>query len=159
MVLTKEKYVAFQHTVDQLLFMSERGRIDIQTYVAFLTTRVNIPDKDDWGKMKILLKCLKGKIHMKLMLPVYSMYMVIWWVVPSYNNHKYCKGHTKSMIYLRKGAVVSDSIKQKLNVRGSTESELVAAYDLVTILLWSEYFIKAQGYTLLGIFYITIISR
>jgi hypothetical protein len=48
----EERELAFHHTIAQLLFMSMRARQDIQTAVAFLTTRVKNPDKDDWGKLK-----------------------------------------------------------------------------------------------------------
>jgi hypothetical protein len=45
--LKEERALAFHHTVTQLLFMATRTRHDIQTTVAFLTTRVKTPDKDD----------------------------------------------------------------------------------------------------------------
>ncbi len=50
--LMKEQALAFHCTVAQLLFMAMQARKDIQTAVAFLTTRVKNPDKDDWGKLK-----------------------------------------------------------------------------------------------------------
>ena len=50
--LDEEQALAFHHTVAQVLFMAARVRRDIQTAVAFLTTRVKSPDKDDWGKLK-----------------------------------------------------------------------------------------------------------
>jgi hypothetical protein len=46
-MLKKEQALAFYHTVAQLLFMSTRAQRDVQTAVAFLTTRVKNPDKDD----------------------------------------------------------------------------------------------------------------
>jgi hypothetical protein len=51
---------AFHHTVYQLLFAANRVRRDIQMVVSFLTTRVKEPDKDDWGKLKGILKYLNG---------------------------------------------------------------------------------------------------
>ena len=45
------------------------------------------------------------------------------------------------------GSVVSFSKKQKINVRSSTEGELVGADDGMSLILWSKYFIEAQGYT------------
>ena len=42
----KEQARAFHHTTAQLLFLS-RIRCDIQTMVAFLTTRVKRPDNND----------------------------------------------------------------------------------------------------------------
>ncbi len=68
--LEEERALAFHHTVAQLLFMATRARRDIQTAVAFLTTRVNSPDKDDWGKLKRVLKYLNGTKYLKLNLRV-----------------------------------------------------------------------------------------
>jgi hypothetical protein len=50
--LDNEMAYAFHHTVYQLLFTANRAHWDIQTAVSFLTTRVQAPDKDDWGKLK-----------------------------------------------------------------------------------------------------------
>jgi len=58
--LEEEHAIAFHHTTAQLLFMAAQARRDIQTAVAFLTTRVKSPDKDDWGKLKRVLKYLNG---------------------------------------------------------------------------------------------------
>ena len=46
-LLDKERALTFHHTVDQLLVMLTQARQDIQMSVAFLTTRVNSPDKDN----------------------------------------------------------------------------------------------------------------
>ena len=64
--LNEEQALAFHHTVAQLLFMATRARQDIQTAVAFLTTRVKSPDEDDWGKLKRMLKYLNGTRYLKL---------------------------------------------------------------------------------------------
>ena len=45
-----------------------------------------------------------------------------------------------------KGAVISSSLKQKINTRSSTEAELVASDDALSSILWSKNFLKAQGY-------------
>jgi hypothetical protein len=46
-VLKEERALVFHHIVAQLLFMLTRARRDKQMAVAFLTTRVKSPDKDD----------------------------------------------------------------------------------------------------------------
>ena len=74
--LSEERAVAFHHATAQLLFLSARARRDIQTAVAFLTTRVKKPDEDDWGKLRRVLKYLKGTKHMKLTLSVDSLFMI-----------------------------------------------------------------------------------
>ncbi len=50
--LDDEMADAFYHTVNQLLFAENHARQDIQTAVSFLTTRVQAPDEDNWGKLK-----------------------------------------------------------------------------------------------------------
>ena len=74
----EEKAKWFHHSVAQLLFLSPRARKDIQTTVAFLTTRVKIPDEDDWGKLKRVMKYLKGTNYLKLALAVDKIGFVKW---------------------------------------------------------------------------------
>ncbi len=69
-LLDKERAMAFHHTTAQLLFMATRARRDIQMTVAFLTTRVKLPDKDDWGKLKRVLRYLNGTKYLKLSISV-----------------------------------------------------------------------------------------
>ncbi len=45
--LPEEQARAFHHASAQLLFLSTRARHNIQPAMAFLTTRVRCPDKDD----------------------------------------------------------------------------------------------------------------
>eukprot|EP00804_Cyclotella_cryptica_P006122 CCRYP_010732-RA/>CCRYP_010732-RA protein AED:0.20 eAED:0.22 QI:0/0/0/1/1/1/2/0/901 len=145
--LPEELAQHFHHTVAQLLYVGTRVRRDIQTAVAFLTTRVNIPDEDDWGKLKRVLKYLKGTKHMSLTLSVEDMSVIRWWVDASYNAHHDCGGQTGAMMSLGNGEVMSFSQKQKLNVRSLSEGELVRINDALPWILWCRYFIEAQGYT------------
>ena len=85
--LEEERALAFHHTVAQLLFVSMRARRDIQTAVAFLTTRVKSPDKDDWGKLKRVLKYLNGTKYLKLNLSVDNLGVLKWFVDRSYDVH------------------------------------------------------------------------
>ena len=58
------------------------------------------------------------------------------------------KGHTGAMLSLGKGATLSYSDKQKINTKSSTESELVGTDQILTRVIWSLYFLEAQGYTI-----------
>lgn len=138
--------MAFHHTVAQLLFMSARARRDIQTAVAFLTTRVKSPDEDDWGKLKRVLKYLNGTKYLKLTLSVDSLGMLKWYVDGSHNVHHDSKGQGGAVFTVGKGAVSSYSRKVKLNTRSSTETELYTADMFMPEMLWSLHFIQAQGY-------------
>ena len=46
-ILPEELAVKFHHVVAQLLFISNRAGSDVQMAVAFLTTRVKGPEKDN----------------------------------------------------------------------------------------------------------------
>jgi len=74
--LPEEQARQFHHTTAQLLFLSRRARRDIQTAVSFLTTRVKQPDEDDWGKLRRVLKYLKGTRGLKLTLTANDMSVI-----------------------------------------------------------------------------------
>ena len=52
------------------------------------------------------------------------------------------------MMSMGKGAIVNVSCKHKLNVCCSTESELVSFADVLGVMMWYKYFMKAQSYTM-----------
>ena len=83
-----------------------------------------------------VLKYLKGKRNMVLNLSVELVSMIRWWVDASYNAHDDCRCHTGAMMYLWKGSMLSNPMKQKLNVCSSTEGKLVGADDMLGYVLW-----------------------
>ncbi len=133
--------------VAQLLFLCDQARRDIQVAVAFLTTRIKKPGMDDWGKLRRVLKYLKGAKHMKLTLTIDDLLMIRWWVDASDRTHMDCNGHTASIISLGGGTCVSSLTKHKTNIKSSTDSELIAVDDAISMILWCLYFIEAQGYS------------
>jgi hypothetical protein len=52
MGLDEETGKVFHNFVAKCLFLTKRARPDIHTAVAFLTTWVKKPDKDDWKKLQ-----------------------------------------------------------------------------------------------------------
>ncbi len=108
-LLDEERAVAFHHTTAQLLFMATRARRDIQTTVAFLTTRVKSPDEDDWGKLKRVLRYLNGTKYLKLRISMNDLGILKWYVDGSHNVHWDCKGHAGAMFTLGEGALSSYS--------------------------------------------------
>ena len=75
---------------------------------------------------------------MKLAMRVDSLSIVKQWVDTSYSTHDGCQGHTRAMLTLREGAVISMYNKQKLNVKISTEGELVGAYGALVHVIWTR---------------------
>ena len=60
--LSDKQRTIFHWLVAKRLFVSKRGRPDIQVAIAFLTTRVTSPDKDDWGKLRRLMYYINSNI-------------------------------------------------------------------------------------------------
>ncbi len=144
--LEEERAIAFHHTTAQLLFMVTLAHQDIQTAVAFLTTRVKAPDEDDWGKLSHVLQYLNGTKYLKMTISVEDLAILKWYVVGSHNVHWDCKRHTGAMFTMGEGAVSSYLRKLKTNTRSSTDTELVGADMYMPEMLWSLYFIQRQGY-------------
>jgi len=72
--------------------------------------------------------------------------VVKWWIDRSYAVHKDMRSHTGAVMSLGKGAVFGSSTRQKLTTRSSTEAELVSVDDIMGQVLWTQYFLEAQGY-------------
>ena len=147
LLLTEDLATAYHHTTAQLLFLS-RVRRDIQSTVAFLTTRVKHPDEDDWGKLKRLLRYLNGTQFLRHSLRADSITNIIWYIDASFQTHDDTHGHTGSILTFGGGATTSSSTKQKLPSKSSTESELIGLYDKCSDVLWTRHFLEAQGYTI-----------
>ena len=89
---------------------------------------------------------LKETKELVLMLEANYLYLVEWFINSSFTVHKDTKGHTGSGVTLGKGAIMSKSTKQKLNTKSSTEAKLVGVDDILPQVLWTNYFMKAQGW-------------
>ena len=59
--LQQDKAEVFHTTVAQGLFLTRRGMPDIHTGIAFLCTRVQQPNEEDWEKLMRLMKYMNGK--------------------------------------------------------------------------------------------------
>ena len=85
---------------------------------------------------------------MKLTLSVDNMSIVNWFVDASYMTHMDCKGHVGGIMTLSKGEVISVSAKIKSNTKSSTKIEIYGADHVLNTVLWRNYFLEAQGYTI-----------
>jgi hypothetical protein len=69
-----------------------------------------------------------------------------WWVDASFAVHQDMKSHTGLTMSMGKGSVISSSTWQKINMKSSTEAELVGVDDGMTIITWMHNFMKGQGF-------------
>jgi hypothetical protein len=77
----------FHSMTAKLLFLCKRARLDIQTPIAFLCTRVSTPDTDDYKKLRRVICYLRGTKMMCLTLEADNLQVIKWWVDASFAVH------------------------------------------------------------------------
>jgi hypothetical protein len=137
---------SFHSLTAQLLFLSRRARPEIQTAVSFLCTRTQAPDDDDYKKLRRVMLYLRRYPTLALTLEAHNLRMVKWSIDASFAVHDDMRSHTGGCGTLGGGAFYAMSSKQKLNTRSSTEAELVGVDDMMGKILWTQLFLKGQGY-------------
>ena len=93
-----------------------------------------------------MLQFLRATKDDYLTLSATSLHNVRWWVDASYAVHPDMKSHTGGAMSLGTGVIYGTSKRQKLNTKSSTKAELVGADDVMPQMLWTLYFLEAQGY-------------
>jgi hypothetical protein len=144
--LKQDKAVEFHNLVAKTLYSTKRARLDTCTAIAFLTTRLCAPDKDDWNKLVHLMRYTRGTRKMLLILSANGSGILKWWVDASFAVHPTMRGHSGGGLSVGRGFPIVSSTKQKLNTRSSTETDIVGADYFMPSIFWTRYFVKAQGY-------------
>jgi len=115
----------FHPNVDKHLYLCKRARPDIQTAVAFLTTRLRKPDEDDLKKLCRVMMHTSNTSHNPLTLEADGTNIIKWWVDSSYATYDDMKSPTGVVMTLGKGAIYVSSKSKKINTKSSTTSQLV----------------------------------
>jgi hypothetical protein len=84
----------------KLLYLCKRARPDLQTTVAFLTTRVVQPDTDDWKKLTRAIRYLRESKTLYLTLEADDGIDIKWWIDASFAVHPDMKSHTGGTLSL-----------------------------------------------------------
>lgn len=153
-LLNNKDRETYHSVVAKLLYIAKRGRPDILTAVAFLSTRVKQPLDEDMNKLRRVLNYLNGSRDLYLYLSSIIQHDTIAgniikvnaYIDASFATHLDGKGHTGTTIDIGAGAVFNKSSKQKLVSKSSTEAELVAVSDGLSQVLWTKNFLEEQGY-------------
>jgi len=77
----------FHHNVAKLLYLWKWSRLDIQTAVAFLTTRVKYPDEDELKKLRWVIRYQRNTSLIPLSLEAVGTHIIKWWVDTAYATH------------------------------------------------------------------------
>ena len=145
--LSKSDSEHFHSVVAKLLYLSKRTRPDILVAVNFLTSRVLVSTKQDFDKLIRVLKYLYGTQRWGIVLQS-DVFTLMAYIDASYGVHSDGKSHTGLAIMIGRGVVICKSVKQKLVTKSSTEAELVALSDSVSMAIWCRNFLEQQGYTM-----------
>ena len=108
----------FHTSTTKLLFLAKRARPDILTAVAFLTTRVKSPTKENFDKLGMVIKYLRATPHLCLTLKANDEQKnIIWRADGSHAVHPDMRGHTGGNFTMEKGAIYCTSTRQKINTK------------------------------------------
>jgi hypothetical protein len=110
-----------------------------------LSTRVKKPNEDNRRKLYCLLKYINGSRKDKPILSADDLHVIKWYVDAAFAVHPDFRSHTGGNMTYGHGTPMSMSRKQKLNIRSSTEAQLVGPDDLSTLTLWTKLFMEEQG--------------
>ena len=144
----------FHSRVAKLLYLAMRVRPDILLAVSFLSTRVTKSTQEDWEKLERVLMYLNMTADLGILLRADEGLQIRGHIDASFAVHMDMKGQSGAMITVGTGPVSVSSKKQGLVTKSSTEAELVAISDMLSMVIWTREFLQEQGYTMApGIIY------
>ena len=85
--ISPQEQEIFHHLTMQLMYLSQHGRPNIQTAIAFLSSRVSNPNQDDYMKLGKVIKYLENTLHLTLRLQANETNLLQWWVDAAYATH------------------------------------------------------------------------
>jgi hypothetical protein len=138
----------FHSKVAKLLWMEKQSRPDLETAVSFLTTRIQKPTEEDWGKLRRVLNFLKSTKTDRHIIGSNDFLTLETWMNASHPVHWNMRRNTGGCMSLGKGVLHAKASKQKLNSKSSTETEVIAVSEYVPYKLQLIYFIEGQGYNI-----------
>jgi Reverse transcriptase (RNA-dependent DNA polymerase) len=129
----------------RILFVANRARPDMLTFVSYMTKKVLSPTVEDGKKLLRALRYLAHTSKLELTLGFKGNPSITVYIDASFATHQDKKSHTGVMATLGTGAFYTKSTTQKINTTSSCEAELVALAKGLQQSLWTRTFLTAQG--------------
>ena len=98
--------------------------------------------------MTRMMNYIQGTIGLPLILSINKSGNIKWYVDAAFAVHKDIRSHTGGFMTMGKRGAHVDSIKKKLSTKSSTDSKLAVVDDVLTQVIWTQYFLKEQGYVI-----------
>ena len=93
---------------------------------------------------------MNGTLKKKRIIGATSLKDLFTWIDASYTVHPNMRGHTGGAMSMGYGVIHAKSSKQKINVKSSTESEVVGVSEYIPYNLWLVMFLAEQGYEMIN---------
>jgi hypothetical protein len=146
--LNKEKKGLFHSHTARLLFLSKRTRMDIQTPVSHLTTRVQCPNENEWSKLERIMLYLSCSVNRKMKLSRHGQVDASAYIDASYGTHHDGTSRTGIFVFMAGACICGWTHRQKIVVISSTEAEIVALSEGNRHIVWVRRWLKACGFDL-----------
>ena len=145
-LLSEDKSDAFHSIVALLLWIMKRARPDLETAISYLCTRVSKSNLDDWGKLRRVIAFIKCTIDDVRIIGAHDLKSIFTWIDAAYAVNADMRSQTGGAMSMGLGVLHAKCSKQKLNVKSSTEAELVGTSEYLPYNLWLMMFMSEQGY-------------
>jgi hypothetical protein len=136
--LEDERRRIFHTFTMKAMFLCKRARPDISSVIGFFLGRVKHPNEGYWKKLLKEMGYLKGTRDDVLTLEADDCQTLTWYIDTAFAVHTDMKSQTGTVFTMGKGSIISDALKQKVNSRSSTKSELIGIDDEVSKILWTK---------------------
>jgi hypothetical protein len=146
-IACKEEQDWFHQFVAKILYVGKRTKPECLITVAYLATRVGKANEEDMGKLRRLIRYMRGTLDRGICLRPGPMGASVRnFVDAAYGVHPDGKSHTGTCIMIGEaGPVHVRSNKQSIVTKSSTEAELVGTSDSCNEAFYIRNFIIAQG--------------
>ena len=104
------------------------------------------PNNENWAKLVHLMKYIRGTSNLPLILSANGSVILKWWIGGLFAVHPNMRGHTGGSLSTERGFPIVSSTTQNLNTQSSTESENLSVDDCIPAVIWTIYWLDAQGY-------------
>ena len=104
------------------------------------------PDTDDYKNLSWVMKYIQLTIGLPLILSIKKSGIIKWYIDAAFSVHKDMRSHTGGFMTMVTGMVYVKFRKHKLNTKISTEAELIGEDGVLDQVIWTQYFLKEQGY-------------
>jgi hypothetical protein len=129
------------------MFLCKQARQDVLPGIVYLATRVKEPNNSNRKKLVRLMNYLQATKTNIAKMSADNTQTIKSYVNLSFAVHKDMRSHTGAIMTLGKGAIFSNSTKQKVNARSLTKSKMIATDNTILKVLWANSLLKLKDTT------------